>query len=467
MAKTGKWDGLILAYALKNAVEHEGKCQEGAVIAGLFHEGLEKSQVRDVIKEIKVVVDKVNAMTPDEQQVEFNALKDSISHREGRAEGELHELENTVKGKVVMRIAPFPSGPLHIGNTRQVILNDEYAKKYEGKLYLVMDDTIGSEEKQIAPDAYKLIEQGVQWLKVKYQKPILYKSDRLEIYYKYAVELIEKGKAYVCYCDAETLRKNRAEGKECEHRSQTSEQALAEWKKMFKLKEGKAVLRIKTSMQDPNPAFRDRVLFRISEREHPRVKKKYRVWPLLEFSWAIDDKLLGMTHIIRGKELMMETDMEKFIFDIFGWKYPEFIHTGLLQFEGVKLSKSKGQKEIREGRYTGWDDPRTWSLQSLEKRGIQPEAIRKFIIGLGINQNEITVPIDILYAENRKLLNEFVKGYDFKQEAKGKLKILMPDGHFVTGSSSLKPKDKEIVYFKGFGFCKFDGKNKEFYFAHK
>jgi glutamyl-tRNA synthetase len=330
-----------------------------------------------------------------------------------------------------------------------------------------MDDTIGSEEKQIAPDAYKLIEQGLQWLKVKYQKPVLYKSDRLETYYKYAVELIEKGKAYVCYCDAETLRKNRAEGKECEHRSQNSKETMAEWKKMFKLKEGKAVLRIKTSMQDPNPAFRDRVLFRISEREHPRVGKKYRVWPLLEFSWAIDDKLLGMTHIIRGKELMMETDMEKYIFDIFGWKYPEFIHTGLLQFEGVKLSKSKGQKEIREGRYTGWDDPRTWSLQSLDKRGIQPEAIRKFIIGLGINQNEITVPIDILYSENRKLLNEFVKGYDFKQEAKGKLKILMSDGHFVTGISSLKPKDREIVYFKGFGFCKFDAKTKEFYFAHK
>jgi len=467
MAKTGKWDGLILAYALKNALEHEGKAVEGAVISGLFHEGLKKEDVKNIIKEIKLILNKVNAMTLDEQQVQFDGLKESTSHREGRQEGELPELPEAVKGKVVMRIAPFPSGPLHIGNTRQVILNDEYAKKYDGKLLLVIDDTIGSEEKQIAPEAYKLIEQGVQWLQVKYQKPVLYKSDRLENYYKYAEELIQKGKAYVCYCDAETLRKNRAEGKECEHRKQSIEQVMIEWKKMFKLGEGKAVLRIKTSMKDPNPAFRDRVLFRISEREHPKVKKKYKVWPLLEFSWAIDDKLLGMTHIIRGKELMIETDMEKFIFDIFGWKHPVFIHTGLLQFEGVKLSKSKGQKEIREGRYAGWDDPRTWSLQSLEKRGIMPETVRKFIVGLGINQNEITVPIDILYAENRKLLNEIAKGYGFEQTEKGKIKVLMSNGHVINGTSSVKPKDKEIVYFKGLGFCKFDGKEKVFYFGHK
>jgi len=467
MAKKKDWQGFILAYALKNAIEHEGKAVEGAVISGLFHEGLEKSDVKNVIKEVKLILNKVNAMTGDEQQEQFAGLKESTSHREGRQEGDLPELPEAVKGKVVMRIAPFPSGPLHIGNTRQVILNDEYAKKYDGKLLLVIDDTIGSEEKQIAPEAYKLIEQGVQWLQVKYQKPILYKSDRLENYYKYAEELIQKGKAYVCYCDAETLRKNRAEGKECKHRSQKPEETMAEWKKMFKLGEGKAVLRIKTSMKDPNPAFRDRVLFRISEREHSRVGKKYKVWPLLEFSWAIDDKLLGMTHIIRGKELMIETDMEKFIFDIFGWKHPVFIHTGLLQFEGVKLSKSKGQKEIREGRYTGWDDPRTWSLQSLEKRGIMPETIRKFIVGLGINQNEITVPIDILYAENRKLLNEVAKGYGFEQTEKGKIKILMPNGHVINGNSTLKAKDKEIVYFKGLGFCKFDAKEKVFYFGHK
>jgi glutamyl-tRNA synthetase len=406
MAELNEFKDKIKAYGLKNAIEHEGKCQANSILNSLFHEGLEKSKIKEIMPSIQEIVKKINSMSLEVQQAEFNKTEQNISHRDVRAEGELPELENAEQGKVIMRIAPFPSGPLHIGNTRQLLLNDEYVKRYGGKLYLILDDTIGSEEKQLIIEAYKMIEDGAKWLDVKYEKPVIHKSDRLEIYYKHAEELIKKDKAYVCLCSAEKLRENRLNKKECEHRNQTIEHTLHEWKKMFSMKEGEAVLRIKTSMSDKNPAFRDRVLFRISEREHPRVKNKYRVWPLLEFSWAIDDHLLNMTHILRGKELMIETDMEKYIMDIFGWKHPVFIHTGLLQFEGVKLSKSKGQKEVKSGNYRGWDDPRTWSLQSLEKRGLRPEAIRKFIIGLGINQNEITVPIDILYAYNRKLITE-------------------------------------------------------------
>ena len=169
-------------------------------------------------------------------------------------------------------------------------------------------------------------------------------------------------------------------------------------------REGKAILRIKTSMQHKNPAFRDRVLFRISERKHPRVGDKYKVWPMLEFSWAIDDKLLGITHIIRGNELMIESEMERYIWKIFKWKEPEIIHHGLLQIEGIKLSKSKSNQEVKSGHYRGWDDPRTWSLQSLKKRGIRPEAIRKFCLDFGLTRNDVTAPIEILYKENKKFV---------------------------------------------------------------
>ena len=157
-------------------------------------------------------------------------------------------------------------------------------------------------------------------------------------------------------------------------------------------------------MQDPDPAFRDRPMFRISDREHAKVKNKYRVWPLLEFSWAIDDHLLGITHIIRGIELMMETQTEKFIWDIFKWPHPQTIHTGLFQIEGVKLSKSKGSSEVRSGEYIGWNDPRLWSLQSLEARGFRPEAIREFILGMGITRTNSVVAVDVLYALNRRYL---------------------------------------------------------------
>jgi glutamyl-tRNA synthetase len=394
----------ILAYALENALLHGGKARIDAVLAKLFREGLKKEELNKVMPLITKTVSEINKIPRAEQERKFSLLKELIAPKAKPREG-LPELPHA-KGKVVLRFAPFPSGALHIGNARAALLNDEYAKKYHGKLLLVIDDTIGSEEKIIVPEAYKLILEGLDWLRVKYAKPVIYKSKRLELYYKYASELIKKGKAYVCFCSAEKLRANRATGKECECRAADIDKNLLHWGYMLskKAKPGSATLRIKTSMQHPNPAFRDRVLFRISDRKHPKTGSKYRCWPMLEFSWAIDDHLLGITHIIRGKELMIESEMEKLIWDIFGWKHPVLIHTGSLSLEGVKISKTKSREEVESGTYRGWDDPRTWSLQSLAKRGIHPEALRKFCLSFGLTQTEVTAPIDMLYSENKKFV---------------------------------------------------------------
>jgi glutamyl-tRNA synthetase len=290
------------------------------------------------------------------------------------------------------------------------LLNALYAEKYNAKIIFVIDDTIGSEEKQVVLEAYKLLPEAFDWLNVKYEKPILCKSNRLEIYYEHAEKLIKKDKAYVCHCSAEVLRANREKGIDCGCRNNSLEENLKEWKQMFdkKSKTGDSILRLKTSMQDPNPAFRDRVLFRICERPHPKVGTKYKVWPTLEMTWAIDDYLLGITHIIRGNDLMIETAMEKYIWDIFGWKHPETIHAGLVRIEcmdGAKLSKSKAQKEVKSGEFIGWDDPRTWSIQSLARRGIKKEAIRDFVKEIGLNKNDIEVNIEALYAINRKMID--------------------------------------------------------------
>ncbi|MDO8517409.1 MAG: glutamate--tRNA ligase [Nanoarchaeota archaeon] len=421
---------IIKAYALENAIGHDGKANQNSVLNSLFMEGLKKEEIKETMPIIQDVLKEIHSYTLEKQEKEFEELKELVKKREKR-EG-LAELENAEKGKVVMRIAPFPSGPLHIGNTRQIILNDEYTKMYSGKLLLVLDDTIGSVEKPIEPEAYKMIEEGVKWLGVSYDKKIIYKSDRLEIYYEYAEELIKKGYMYVCSCDQEKLRENRERGIECDCRNLSETDNLDRWKKMFSAKEGEYAVRLKTDMQDKNPAFRDRIMFRISERTHPRVKNKYKVWPLLEFSWAIDDHLLGITHIIRGVELIMETQVEGFIWDIFKWKKPVTMHTGLFSIEGVKISKSKGAKEVRSGSYIGWNDPRTWSLQSLRDRGIFPETIREFILAMGMTKNNSTVAIDILYSLNKKFL-EKVPRYFFvpdqiKVEISGspELKAVLP-----------------------------------------
>lgn len=432
----------IEAYALANALAHEGKAQVGAVLPKLFQEGLKKENIREVVPLIQKIVKQVNAIKIDEQQKRFNELGIEIKKREERRG--LPLLPNAQQGKVVMRFAPFPSGPLHIGNARPAILNDEYVKMYKGKLLLVIDDTIGSEEKPIAKEAYELIPESLDWLQVKYSLPIIYKSDRLELYYKYAEEIIRKDKAYVCFCDVETLHENRIKGKECEHRKQSITKNLEEWHKMLKgdYEEGQATLRIKTDMKHKNPAFRDRVLFRITSKEHPRVSKKFRVWPLLEFSWAIDDHLLSITHVLRGKELMMETEMENYIFNIFGWKRPEFIHSGIVQIEGVKISKSKSAKEVREGKYAGWDDPRIWSLHSLKRRGIRPEAIRQFILKQGLTQTEAIVPVEALYKENKKFV-EASNRYFFVAEP---IKIIIKSAPNMKIKAPLHPDHLERGY---------------------
>ena len=397
---------MIRKYALKNAVEHNGKAVQGSVLSSLFAEGLEKDKVKEIAPQIAEVLKEVNSLSLEEQTKQFGPIKETLSHRDVRKEGELPELENAIEGKVVMRIAPYPSGSLHIGNARQAILNDEYCKKYKGKYILAIDDTIGNEGKPIEPEAYDLIVEGLKWLGCNFDSDIFYKSDRNEKYYEYAEELIRKGYMYVCNCEQEKFKELKDNGIECPCRHLQPSEQISRWEQMFdkKTPEGKYVVRLKTNMQDPDPAFRDRVMFKISERKHERVGTKYRVWPSMEFSWAIDDHYLGVTHIIRGIEHQMSTRVQDFIRGIFKWPNPVSMYTGLLILEGIKISKSKGAKEVHSGEYIGWNDPRTWSLQSLRDRGIRAEAIREFMISMGTTKSNSTVPIDMFYAINRKYI---------------------------------------------------------------
>ena len=407
---------VIKAYALENAIKHQGKANQGAVLSGLFAEGLEKSEIKDIIPQIEKTLAEVNGFSLKKQQEQFSKSEFKVSKREIR-EG-LKELPNAKKGKVVMRMAPFPSGPLHIGNARTTILNDEYVKMYDGKLFIVMDDTIGSEAKQIEPESYKLIEGGIRWLGINYQKNIIYKSDRTAKYYEYAEEMLKKGYLYVCDCDQDTMHELKVKGVECSCRQLPLTEQMKRWKKMFTAKMGSMTVRLKTDMQYPDPAFRDRVMFKISDRPHPRTKNKFRIYPSMEFSWAIDDHIFGITHVLRGTEHHMSTQVQDFIRKIFNWKNPESIYNGQFSIEGIKISKSKSAMEVKSGTYTGWNDPRTWSLQSLKDRGIKPEAIKQFIISLGMRKTNITVPVEALYILNKKLLGDVPRYFFVEQPEK-------------------------------------------------
>ncbi len=342
------------------------------------------------------------------------ALQNAVLHG-GKAEAKAVLGKMLAEDPSLRARAQDPSGPLHIGNARAFVLNDAYAKRYHGRLLLVFDDTIGSEDKPLLPEAFDQVKEGLDWAGVEYDE-VLYKSDRIPLHYEWAEKLLATGEAYVCECDAETLRKNREAMRACVHRIQDVDETIAMWKAMLvgEYGEGEAVVRLKTDMAHPNPAFRDRVLFRVAVREHPRVGTRYRVWPMLEFSWAVDDALLGVTHVLRGKDLVMEDLMETRIWDILQVeRRPRFVHFGILRFKDLELSKSRYRKEIAAGRLTGIDDPRTWTLQSLRRRGIRPAALREFVLSFGLSLNDIEVPAETLYAENRRLIDKDANRYFF------------------------------------------------------
>jgi len=405
-------------FALQNAILHGGKADAKAVLGRMLAEDPSlRTLARETAAEVDRVVVEVNRLSPNAQHTELVSIAPELLEKAATVSGlkELPPLPDAIEGRVVLRLAPYPSGPLHIGNARAFVLNDAYTKRYHGKLLLVFDDTIGSEDKPLIPEAFDQVRQGLDWAGVEYHE-VLYKSDRIPLHYEWAEKLLATGEAYVCECDADTLRKNREAMKACAHRIQTADETIAMWKAMLagEYREGEAVVRLKTDMAHPNPAFRDRVLFRIAEREHPRVGDRYRVWPMLEFSWAVDDHLLGITHVLRGKDLVMEDLMETRIWDILQVRTrPHFVHFGILRFKDLELSKSRYRREIEAGRLTGIDDPRTWSLQSLRRRGVRPAALREFVLSFGLSLNDIEVPAETLYAENRKLIDKDANRYFF------------------------------------------------------
>jgi glutamyl-tRNA synthetase len=378
-------DFKIRAYALKNALAHDGKAVQGSVISSLFHEGLKKEDVKLHIKEISGTITNVNSLPIEEQQKEFETLKDFISERETRIG--LAELPDAKEGKVIMRFAPSPSGPFHIGHALTFCLNYLYVKKYGGKLYLRIEDT---NPENIYPKAYKMLENEAEWLSDGIAK-IVIQSDRIELYYKYAEMLIKKNAAYICTCSSEEFKEFVMQQKDCPCRKLSEKENLGRWKKMLDkngFKEGDAVLRFKSSMKNKNPAFRDFPLARINITKHARQGNKYRVWPLMNLSVTTDDIELGMTHIIRGKDHRDNAERQKMIYKVLGKKFPWTAFLGKIHFKDMELSMTKMRQEIEEGKYKGWDDKRLPTIASLRKQGYKPSAFWKFAEQVGLSESD-------------------------------------------------------------------------------
>ena len=391
---------VIRKHALSNALKY-GKAEPGNIIGKVIGEMPELKKDMDSLKSmIGDAVVEVNRLSKEKIEAELKKSAPEMLEKKKEEKKELPELKDLGE-KVVMRFAPSPSGPLHIGHAYVLGLNSEYCRLYKGRLIIRIEDTNPA---NIDPSAYDMIVRDAQWLTKNGIAEVSIQSDRLEHYYSHALEMIEKGHAYVCMCPAEEFRGLAQKKQACPHRKHNIEKNTALWQRMFSdFKEGEAVLRIKTDIKHKNPAMRDFSLMRINEEEHPRKGRKYRVWPLMNFSVACDDNDSGMTHILRGKDHVDNAKKQELIQNAMGWNVPHTLFVGRINFIGLNLSASETRKMIEEGKYEGWDDIRLPFLGALKRRGYQQEAFIKYALSVGVSLTDKRVDKDEFF----KALNSF------------------------------------------------------------
>lgn len=419
--KDSKLQKKVYKNALLNAVKHDGECSSeaiiGPVIGGNPSLRDKASEVAEVAEEIAV---EVSEMTVEEQveearEIAPDELEDILE--ESSDDKVLPDLPNVDEYEQVrMRCAPNPNGAWHIGHARMPAVIGSYKERYDGWFCVRFDDTDPS-TKRPSLEAYDQILDDVEYLGFN-PDAVFRASERLELYYDYARDLIEMGKAYTCDLSSEEFSEMKKNGVKSPNRDKDPEVVMEEFNDMVNgnYKEGDIVLRIKTDMDHKNPAIRDWVAFRMIDEEHPaEYAKDYKCWPMLDFQSAIDDYEVDITHIIRGIDLQSSVGRQEYVYDYFGWEYPEVVHWGHVELEGydVPMSTSSINKLIRDGELSAWDDPKAPTLASLKKRGFKGDAITNAMIELGVSSSNVTLSLDTLYAKNMEVVDKSANRYFF------------------------------------------------------
>jgi len=397
----------IRKIALQNAVEHDGKTKDKVVLSKSLGTIPElKNNVKEVIPEIASIVSQVNGMSIEEQKTEIqNNFPEIFDVKENVKEERvgLPPLEGAEQGKVVTRFTPAPNGYPHIGHAKAAIISEEYAKMYGGKLVLRYDDT-NPEDTRL--EYWAAIKVGLDWLGIEFDE-IKNTSDDIGLLYDKCVEMIKKNYAYVCTCKRDTISKNRKEMVSCECSMGDVKQNEERWERMFKkYKPGEAIVRFRGDMESKNTVMRDPVLFRINDARHAQLAEEHRVWPSYDIAVAVEDSTDGITHALRSKEYELRNELYHAILDALDMRHPKMLEFSRLEFKGMPVSKRILRPLIDEGKVSSYDDPRLPTLAALERRGITPEAIRKFTLSLSLTKADTLAPFDSLEAFNRKIVDE-------------------------------------------------------------
>ena len=297
--------------------------------------------------------------------------------------------------EVYTRFPPEPNGYLHIGHAKSICLNFGTAKKYGGKCNLRYDDTNPVKEDM---EYVKSIEDDVRWLGFEWDEK-RWASDYFDTMYDAAIELIKKGKAYVCELTAEQMKEYRGTltepGKESPYRNRTVEENLSLFEDMRagKYKDGEVVLRAKIDMSSPNINMRDPIIYRVAHATHHNTGDKWCIYPMYDFAHPIEDAIEGISHSICTLEFEDHRPLYDWVLNEVGfWNpQPRQIEFARLNITNMLMSKRYLKKLVDEGTVSGWDDPRMPTIAGIRRRGYTPEAIRNFCDDIGVAKSNSTV----------------------------------------------------------------------------
>lgn len=345
------------------------------------------------------------------KQAENKAAAAATDKKDGKDENANFDigLQDTSAG-VITRFPPEPSGYLHIGHAKAALLNDYFAhKKYSGTLLLRFDDTNPLKEKQEFEDS---IIEDLALMGVTPDKTT-HTSDYFQELYEYCVQMLKEGTAYADDTSQEQMRHERMEGIASPRRNMTPEDSLARFEEMKAgTEEGKKwFIRAKISVDDPNKALRDPVIYRCSPQPHHRTGDTWKVYPTYDFCCPIVDSIEGVTHALRTTEYLDRDAQYQWMLkalrlrNVYNW---DFARLNMIR---TLMSKRKLTKLVDEGRVWGWDDPRMPTIRGIRRRGMTIPALQEFILRQGPSRSVVNMDWTSIWAINKRFIDPLAARY--------------------------------------------------------
>ncbi|KAJ7343142.1 glutamate-tRNA ligase [Mycena albidolilacea] len=312
-------------------------------------------------------------------------------------------LANAEDGKVVTRFPPEPSGYLHIGHAKAALLNQYFAKMYHGKLIIRFDDTNPSKERS---EFEETILEDLHLMDV-HGDVVTHTSDHFQTLFDLAIKLIKSGQAYTDDTEQAQMRLERGDGIASAHRDDSVEQNLKHFEEMTAgTTEGlRWCLRAKISVDNPNKAMRDPVIYRCNVLPHHRTGDKWKVYPTYDFACPVVDSIEGVTHALRTNEYRDRNPQYHWMIEALALRKVNIWDFSRLNFIYTLLSKRKLHWFVDQGLVRGWDDPRFPTVRGIRRRGLTVEALQQFMLAQGPSQAVVSLEWDSIWAMNKKIID--------------------------------------------------------------